>query len=474
MKIRGKLLKKDDGVYYMRMYLSPHVDEEEEVPVDEILDEFNDSAVELDITPFELESCLKRGTVRVKPIQFGMPHYQDVHGSVCSTDVEGCPPVEPIRIEQLDFQAGLMAEAIARNNDFVHVDRPLVIFKHQDMRRIAAELTMDTDAVVVGYSGCNPLEDYYIKSFKIPVFNNRIPDNMLLGLRGKKYLQQSKFIYIGEIPSFSAPNGPWDFFKIQDRFGIRFRHVETNEFFRYFDRITDAEAQAELKHWSEDFRSVEPSGSEMLSMTRVYLTLKKLAEREDANGITINCGRFTEERPVVPCLPFARLIDEGIMCACEGDITAMLSSIMLHGISNKPVMMGNFGAKPGQFEAKAGEVTIEHDVLPLSMGQEKFNVRDYHGRKFGVTAFTPVKTEPVTLLNLSSSLDKISVIEGWVKGSFDGIHCRIIVRISVKGDVNRVPDVVVGSQHISMCFGHWLEPIREMARYLGLEILTLE
>ena len=199
----------------------------------------------------------------------------------------------------------------------------------------------------------------------------------------------------------------------------------------------------------------------MLGATRVYLALRGLAQREDANGIAVNCGRLTEERPVVPCLAFARLIDEGVMCACEGDITATLSSLALHAVSEGPVLMGNFGARPGQFEAREGEVTIEHDVIPLSMASGGFTVRDYHGRRFGVTGYAPIRAdEPMTLLNTDPGLRRMSVLQGRVKGSEDGGHCRVIVHMSVDGDPRRVPDVIVGSQHVSMAFGHWLEPLK--------------
>ncbi|MBD3187466.1 hypothetical protein GF325_11595 [Candidatus Bathyarchaeota archaeon] len=474
MKIRGKLLKKETETYELRVNISPVEEMVEEIPITEFFDDFDDGEeIEIDITGSE-GAIPRRHVVKVKPIQIGMHHYQEVHGSVCSADVESTPPIEPARIEQLDLQIAMRAEALARH-DFVRVQKPLVVYTHQDMRRIAQELSMDTDAILVGYNGCNPLEEYYLKQFGIPLYRNSIPKTLLQGMRGKKYLSQSKFIYIGEIPSFSAPEGPWDFFKVQERFGTRFRHVETNEFFRQFDKFSDDEVKHELEKWSStDFEQVEPNLQEMMNETRVYLALRHLTEREDANGVTVNCGRFTEERPVVPCLAFARLIDEGIICSCEGDITAMLSALMLHGVSMNPILMGNFGSKAGRFEAGDGEVTIEHDVIPLSMAKQKFTVRDYHGRNFGVTGYADAKEGPMTLLNLDPSLEKISVIQGKVIHSVDGIHCRVIIHMKVNGDVKKVPDIVVGSQHMSMCYGHWLEPIREMASLLNLNVISLE
>jgi len=420
---------------------------------------------------------MKRGIVRIKPVFVGISHYREVYGSVCSDDVQGTPPIPA----QTDAEFRERARELVSNFDkqvgvdFVQMEQPLVIKEHEDLRRLPAELTHHTDALLVGTHGVTPLLLRTLNRYRLPVVRGTASDVFLRALRVRKFLQQSKFIYVGEIPSFSAPSGPWDFGVLEERLGVRGRHIETNEFFRWFDRLSQEKVGTELKEWRRDFEEVvEPSEDDLLNATRVYLALRGLARREDANGIAVNCGRLTEERPVVPCLAFARLIDEGIMCACEGDITAMLSSLVLHAVSDRPVLMGNFGARPGQFEARQGEVTIEHDVIPRSMASTGFTVRDYHGRRFGVTGYAPIQAgEPMTVLNMDSDLQHMSVLQGTVKGSEDGGHCRVIVRMSIDGDVGRVPQVIVGSQHVSMAFGHWLEALEEAGKLLNMEVRHL-
>jgi len=364
--------------------------------------------------------------------------------------------------------------------DFVEIGAPLIIKEHKDMRRVPSELTYDIDALLVGSYGSMPLEMFALSRYRLPILTKSQIESLeskqitdfVRALRAKKFLKQSKVLYIGEIPSFSAPEGPWDFFAIEDRLGVRFRHVETNEFFRIFDSISDEVVRNKLEEWKKDFAEVvEPTEKDLMDATRVYLALRLLCDREDANAITINCGRLTEERPVVPCIAFARLIDEGIMCGCEGDITAMLSALILHASSGQPVLMGNFGYREGMFGAKKGEVTIEHDVLPLSMACTRYRVRDYHGRRFGVTAYADIKVnQPMTLLNIDKSLSKMFVAEGIIKGSEDGIHCRIIIHMNINGDINKIPEIYVGSQHVAMTFGHWLSTLKEVGKLLNLEI----
>lgn len=419
---------------------------------------------------------LKRGIVRIKPIYIGIHHYRYVYGSVCSDDVEETPSIPAPKREELEKATQEMISNFRENLDvdFVKIEDPLVVQEHQDLRKLPRELSYDTDALLVGTIGLAPLELRTLERYGLPIITDRISTDFLRALRVKKFLKESKFLYIGEIPSFSAPNGPWDFELLEERFGTRVRHIETNEFYRVFDSFSENEVKKELDAWSKNFDKIlEPTEKHLMDATRAYLALRHLCEREDANGLTVNCGRFTEERPVVPCLAFDRLIDEGIICACEGDITAMLSSLMIHAVSGQSILMGNFGSQPGQFEAKEGEVTIEHDIIPLSMASTGFTVRDYHGRKFGVTGYAEVKREPMTLLNLDKSLDKISVIEGSIKGSEDGIHCRIIVHMSVDGDVKKVPEIIVGSQHVSMTFGHWLNAFKEVGNLLCLQVQHL-
>ncbi len=418
---------------------------------------------------------VQRGVVRIKPVYIGIHQYRDVYGSVCSADVEGTPPIPAPSMQELEkatqgmidrFQEGLEV-------NFVEMEKPLMVKEHEDLRRLPAELSYDVDALLVEAIGSAPLELRALSQCGLPIIHNASAD-FLRALRVKKFLKQSKFLYIGEIPSFSAPNGPWDFSALEERLGVRVRHIETNEFFRQFDRFSEEEVKKELEIWKKDFDEVlEPTEQHLMDATRVYLALRALCRREDANGLTVNCGRFTEERPVVPCLAFDRLIDEGIMCSCEGDITAMLSSFMIHAVSDQTMLMGNFGSRPGYFGCKKGEVTIEHDIIPRSMASRGFTVRDYHGRKFGVTGYAEIKKEPMTLLNVDKSLNTISVIEGKIKSSEDGIHCRIIIHMSVEGDVQEVPEIIVGSQHVSMTFGHWLGALKELGNLLDLEVRHL-
>ena len=45
--------------------------------------------------------------------------------------------------------------------------------------------------------------------------------------------------------------------------------------------------------------------------------------------------------------------------------------------------------------------------------------------------------------------------------------------MKVNGDVKKVSETMVGSQHVSMTFGHWLKPLKKAAELLNLKGLHL-
>jgi L-fucose isomerase-like protein len=297
----------------------------------------------------------------------------------------------------------------------------------------------------------------------------------------EKYLENSKFIYLGETPS-SKPDFVHNIATIEDRFGVRVEHLKTSEFYQIFKSFLKEEVKKELDSWKKDFEKiVDVNEKEIMDVTRIYLALRNICFREEANSIAINCGNFTpkmNKRGINPCLAFARLIDEGIMCACEGDIAAMLSSLLLHAVSDKSVLMGNFGYQPGIYEAREGEATVNHCLIPLSMASTKYVISGFHGRKFGVTGYAKIKADqPVTLLNMNNSLKKMCIIEGTTKGSEDGAVydnkiCRSLVRINICGDIERISQIVC-SHHVSMTFGHWLKILKEAGFNLGFKVSIL-
>ena len=102
---------------------------------------------------------MKRGIVPIKPVFVSISHYRKVYGSVCSADVQATPPIPAQTDAELHPRGRELVSNFDKQMDvdFVQMEQPLVIKEHGDLRRLPAELTYDTDALLVGTHGVTPL-----------------------------------------------------------------------------------------------------------------------------------------------------------------------------------------------------------------------------------------------------------------------------------------------------------------------------
>ena len=293
------------------------------------------------------------------------------------------------------------------------------------------------------------------------------------GERLIRFLRDMRALYVGEPVANVVGDGAWSPASVRGRFGMELTLVSTREFVSAVKAVPQNAAMAELARWGKKFvEVVEPGEKDLLKTCGIYLALRQLSEEYRARAIAMNCGVMREQQRLVPCLPFARLIDEGIISGCEGDVPMLLSMVMLHGLSRGAVLMGNFRHSPSQGISK-GEVVVNHCIIPLSMSRDRgFRVRDFHGSSVGVTGYAAIMTgEPVTLLALSPAMDEMNILEGISAGSTDGgtSQCRVVVRISMTKNIS-VEKGILESPHMAMAFGHWQAGLREAAKLLSLRV----
>jgi len=437
-------------------------------------------------SPFaERDSIRPRGIVKIKPVYIAI-----------KVNFPWSYPNTPLSRQQVEERTRQLADRFKENSkvDFVRLETPLIIAEHSDFRKLKAELSYDTDALLVGGERL-PLIDYSLSRIGLPLIWGQADVNFLRGLRVKKVLSESKVLYFGEYPSDSIryTNSPRHLFNCEDRFGIRVRQIDTHEFYSLFDSHKEDKVRKELENWRKDFDetsqtdeshklSLVKDEKDLLDATRIYLTFRDLVLSEDANGICVNCNKLwiQNRKHIFPCLAYDRLISEGIMCACEGDMGNMVSSLILNAVSgDQPVLQGNTRWRPDE-----GIIYIQHDIIPFSMARTKHKIRNYHAKGWGVTAYAEIDNQngPMTVININSGFSKVGVVEGKIRDSYEPTDkeasegaCRFRVNMTIRGDLMKAQPVLnVGSQHNAMTFGHWLPALEEAGKLLDLEVVHLE
>lgn len=294
----------------------------------------------------------------------------------------------------------------------------------------------------------------------------------------KKRLSNTRIAFIGDI---SGLGSHWEHLPdrevLQQKFGIDMAFVSAAKFAGEVARIDSTEADAVARRWVRDAVSAEePSTDEIVQVARVYLAMRQVVERTDSQAVAVGCLELMYLQNLVPhCFALAALRDEGIPAACESDVSALVTMLILGYLSNKPAYMGN----TVRADPEGNLLMISHGCTPAKMaGLDKppmqyTLVHSYSGRFIegtGLTSFVELdKGQMVTVGRIARNLDRLYVTTGEI------IDCRDTLCDRTTVDL-RVPDVCrffhnAPGNHQVLVYGDHIEDLRNLCGLLGIDLL---
>lgn len=293
-------------------------------------------------------------------------------------------------------------------------------------------------------------------------------DDLLRALRAVSMLRQTKILYIGNIPSHScnAETRPLNLFQ---KFKADFRQINFKEFTDTVDSFVGTEAAGQLaEQWIQRHKVMDGREKVLNRYTAIYLALKRLLAKYDANALSVDCA-YSPSVEYVACCAASYLIDEGCCFGCEGDISQLISLQLLMGVSGNAGLMGNLFANAIHSDIEENTIVINHDVLPPSMACQncKMCLRDFHDTEKGSTFFADMPKSPVTICGLSYDGKKFWVSDGCVKWVEDTVHCRISIGIDVK-DAKAIMRKSLG-HHQVMAYGEYKKALLLAGHFMGFE-----
>jgi len=294
---------------------------------------------------------------------------------------------------------------------------------------------------------------------------------IIRALRGIKAVKKLRALYIGDVPSHSVFNACYDFDLIKRKLGSELIRIPLNDFIKEINDVTEEMALEKADEWGKRFLIVKDRLKKLPEYAKIYLALKNLLNKFDANAVTVDCA-WLPDVEYVPCVAYSLLIDEGIPAGCEADTNALLMMSLLMGISNQAAMMGNLNENATHEDLEKNIIVINHDVLPPSMACKgcQYRIMDFHGTGKGVTGFAELeKGALVTLANIHPDLDKMWVTIGKIVWTLDTTHCRVSVGIKVK-NAKQVSRESFG-HHVSLTYGDWSRELKIAARLLKMELI---
>ena len=301
-------------------------------------------------------------------------------------------------------------------------------------------------------------------------------DEALQILNTKKKLQDARIVLFGfPSPWFSQWHHLPDFELAEKKLGVTFSAVELRDLLARLPMIKDKEAEAVARHWRQEAKEViEPSVSDLIDAARVYLAITRILEQEKANALGINCLDMRRLGAPPPCYALTRLRDQGVPSACEGDIIALLTMLLLEYLADAPSFMGNIvGVIPD-----SNILRISHDVVPTKMPgfdqpANDYTLRNYHDWNRGVTAYVELAHgQEVTIARFARNLDQVLILRGELVGCQDTVICRSTLSIKVRGDVREFVRRCFGIHHV-VVYGNLTAQIEALSELLGINCIQL-
>ncbi|MFH1738696.1 MAG: hypothetical protein ABIH23_06790 [bacterium] len=310
-------------------------------------------------------------------------------------------------------------------------------------------------------------------------------DRLAALLRVPVRLRQSKIILLGEPGCAAGTLAARNFDLVRARLGPEIIRITPAEFVEIHKSIDVKAAQKEAQeYWiSQAQKIVEPDTEEIIKSCQTYLAMKEIMLEHGAQAITVKClGGIPIQTLGYPCLGFSKLLDEGVVGACEADIDSTLTMLMflyafgLPGFITDPLI-----------DTGKNAVIHAHCVAPTKMrgpASERlpFSIRNHRDDNLGASLEVFMNQDvgqKVTWAKIAN-LDSILVTTGTIVEvcDFEDRGCRTQVVTEVenardmfeKWGAGVLPNDMMALLHRVLFYGDHLDNVKDMAHLLGLRV----
>jgi hypothetical protein len=241
-----------------------------------------------------------------------------------------------------------------------------------------------------------------------------------------------------------------------------------------YNAVDAAQAQKAAQEFTRGaLRVVEPSPRDITDALRFYLAMVNLLKQEKANAITIDClGGFRRgDLPAYPCVAWSKLNDQGFYGVCEGDLASTMTQILMTAYTGKP----GFVSDP-VFDTSRNEIIHAHCVSATAMQGiggpgSPYIIRSHMEDNKGVSLQVLVPLGDTVTVGKFLNPKKFAVSTGEVIGNVDiDRGCRTKFRTRV-ANARKILEGFTGALHRVVVYGEYLQPIEQMGRLMGFEVV---
>jgi L-fucose isomerase-like protein len=208
---------------------------------------------------------------------------------------------------------------------------------------------------------------------------------------------------------------------------------------------------------------------------RLLLGMKALVQQHRLDGFAVRCWpELRDQHEATICLAMAQLAEEGIVSACEADLSALVTSYILASLTGQP----NCTLEITAYLEEKNALQMAHcGVAALSLADSSGAVIRGHMRTGAgalvESALKPGRVTIAKLLRPSESGTKLFISRGEALPADSGTRGTVAV-VRVKPSPEQFLQTMLQhavEHHLVLTYGDWTETLAEFALLAGLQPL---
>ena len=248
-------------------------------------------------------------------------------------------------------------------------------------------------------------------------------------------------------------------------FGSEVVSIKYKEFEEYVSRAPRSYVE-EAKERLSGLGLEGVDSSSLEKALEIYGGLRLLVEDKKLNALAMDCFPYIVKRGVTPCLALALLNSEGIVAACEADLTALTLMIMSKELTGKTGWIAN----PSTY--RGNEMVLAHCTISLNMTSRGRVVPHFEtGKPYSLAAELGEKVYTMATISYDFEILVATKVEVLKSGMLSEERCRTQAVLKLGFPAERVLRTAPANHHV-LIPGDVKKELRDICELLGIWYLT--
>ncbi|MCL4180869.1 MAG: hypothetical protein KJ072_24365 [Verrucomicrobia bacterium] len=260
-------------------------------------------------------------------------------------------------------------------------------------------------------------------------------------------------------------------------FGTELRYLPAHSFLDDYEAMgTPAEVVTMAESYLRRARSCRgATRQDVVNGIKSYCVARDMLRREQADAITMDClGALGDSTVSLPCIAWSRLNDEGVPAACEADLGAVASHLLVQYLFDRPGFQQDPVADTSQDAVIGAHCSCPTRLHGFDQPPEPFDLVHHHGNRDAVPRTLWQPRQRVTSLDVllgdgNQRPTELLVSVGKVIDNLDvppAGGCVVSVRVKFDGNHNVL---AFPGFHQLFFYGDFGRPLLNFAQLCGFK-----